>query len=81
MKWQRGTKWTEGRKETRNKNTEKKCLFSFVDWNSVVGIATTLQAGRSGDRIPVSARFSAPVQTCLEAHPSCTVSKGSLPWG
>ena len=29
-----------------------------------------LQAGRSGDRIPVEARFSAPVQTGPEAHPA-----------
>jgi hypothetical protein len=29
-----------------------------------------LWAGRSGDRIPVKARFSAPVQTGPEAHPS-----------
>jgi hypothetical protein len=36
--------------------------------------------GRSGDRIPVGARFSAPVQTGPGAHPaSCTMSTGSLP--
>jgi hypothetical protein len=44
---------------------------------SVVGIATT---GRSGDRIPVEARFSAPVQTGREAHPtSCTMGTESFP--
>ena len=39
-----------------------------------------LRAGRSADRIPVRARFSAPVQTGPGAHPaSNTVSTGSLP--
>jgi hypothetical protein len=39
-----------------------------------------LQAGRSGDRIPVGARFSAPVQTGPGAHPaSYTVGTGSFP--
>jgi hypothetical protein len=39
-----------------------------------------LRAGRSGDRIPVKARFSAPDQTVPEAHPAfCTMSTGSLP--
>ena len=39
-----------------------------------------LQAGRSGDRIPVGARFSAPVQTGPVAHPpSCTMGTGSFP--
>jgi len=39
-----------------------------------------LRAGRSGDRISVGARFSAPVQTGPEAHPaSCTMSTGSFP--
>ena len=52
-----------------------------------VGIATELRAGRSGDRIPVEARFSAPVQearfsapvqTSPGAHPaSCTLGTGS----
>ena len=40
----------------------------------------SLRAGRSGDRIPVEARFSAPVQTGPGAHPaSCTMGTGSLP--
>ena len=39
-----------------------------------------LRAGRSGDRIPVRARFSSPVQTCPGAHPAyCTVGTGSFP--
>ena len=39
-----------------------------------------LRAGRSGDRIPVKKRFSAPVQTGPEAHPaSCTMDTGSFP--
>jgi hypothetical protein len=37
-------------------------------------------AGRSGDRIPVGARFSAPIQTGPGAHPaSCKMGNGSLP--
>jgi hypothetical protein len=43
---------------------------------SVVGIA----AGRSGDRIPVGARFFAPVQTGPGTHPaSCTMGTGFCP--
>ena len=30
----------------------------------------SLRAGRSGDRIPLGARFSAPVQTVLEPAPT-----------
>jgi len=46
---------------------------------SVVDIATGYGAGRSGDRIPVEARFSAPVQTRPGAHPaSCTMGTGSF---
>jgi hypothetical protein len=47
---------------------------------SVVGIATAYGFGRSGDRIPVGVKFSAPVQTGPEAHPaSCKTGTGSFP--
>ena len=40
----------------------------------------SLQAGRSGDRIPVEARFSAPVQSDPGAHPAfCAMGTGSFP--
>jgi hypothetical protein len=35
--------------------------FLIVGRNSSAGIATRYELGRSGDRIPVRARFSAPV--------------------
>jgi hypothetical protein len=39
-----------------------------------------IRAGRSGDRIPVEARFSAPVQTGPGVHTaSCTRGTGSFP--
>ena len=47
--------------------------------DNVVGIVNLLRAGRSGDRIPVEARFSAPVQTGSEAYPaSYTTGTGSF---
>jgi len=40
----------------------------------------SLRAGRFGNRIPMEARFSAPVQTGHGAHPaSCTMGTGSFP--
>ena len=54
---------------------------------SSVGIATGYGLGRSGDRIPVGARFSAPVYTGSGPHlASCTMGTGSFPgiktgWG
>jgi len=45
-----------------------------------IGMATGYGAGRSGDRIPVGTRFSAPVQTGPVTHPaSCTMGTGSFP--
>jgi hypothetical protein len=47
---------------------------------SVAGIAIGYGAGQSGDRMPVEARFSAPVQTGPWAHlASCTMGTGSFP--
>jgi len=40
-----------------------------------------LWAGRSGDRIPVGVRFSAPVQIGPGTHPApCIMGIGSSPW-
>jgi hypothetical protein len=42
--------------------------------------AYTMWTGRFGDRIPVGAKFSVPVQTGPGAHPaSCTIGTGSFP--
>jgi hypothetical protein len=47
--------------------------------DGVVGIAT-LRSGRSGDRVQVRARFSAPVLTGPGAHPATyTMGTGSFP--
>jgi len=49
-------------------------MTSFLRYND------SPRAGWSGDRIPMGARFSAPVQTGPGAHPdSCIMGTGSLP--
>ena len=51
-----------------------------VGRDSVVGIATRYRLERSGDRIPVGPRFSAPFHTGPRAHPaSYTMGTGSFP--
>ena len=48
------------------------------EWLSLY--SDSLRAERSEDRIPVRARFSAPIQTGSEAHPaSCTMGTESFP--
>jgi len=60
---------------------------TYCGAGSSVGIATGYGAGRSGDWIPVGARFSAPFQTGPGAHPaSCIMGTRSFPgvksgWG
>jgi hypothetical protein len=52
----------------------------FDGQGSVVGVATGYGLDGSGNRIPVGARFPAPVQTGPGAHPaSCTMCTGSFP--
>jgi len=55
--------------------------YSLVQWAGYLSrYSDWLRAGRSGYRIPVGARFSAPVQTGPGAHPlSCTMCTGSFP--
>ena len=68
--------WYHAHSPKMNNHLLSPCLWSgylirHSDW---------LRAGRSGDRIPVGARFSAPVQTGPGAHPfSCKIGTGSFP--
>ena len=57
------------------------CVYSLVPRGQEVLITTwALPRRRSGDRIPVAARFSATVQTGSGAHPaSCTMGTGFFP--
>ena len=61
------------------RNTNKYEIYMFPI-RALFGICDWLRAGRSRDRIPVGARFSAPVQTGPGVHPtSCTVGTVSYP--
>jgi hypothetical protein len=59
--------------EVLQKETYKSVGPFLVGRDSSVGIATTLRAGRSGDRIPVGDTFSIPVQTGTGVHPASWV--------
>jgi len=55
-------------------------LYFFFNLDVRWGYCDSLQAGRSGDRNPVQAIFSAAVQTGTGAHPaSYTMGTGSFP--
>ena len=55
-------------------------MFHSSEPGSVVGIATAYGLDGPGIESRLGARFSAPVQTVPEAHPtSCTMDTGSFP--
>jgi hypothetical protein len=74
--------------DDKSKNTEIILnTYSFMWAGQLSRYNDGLRAGRTGDRIPVGARFLAPVQTGPGAHPTpFTMGSGSFPraksgWG
>ena len=54
-------------------------IILCIKYNIIVYYMFSLRTGRSGNRIPVGAKFSAPVKTGPGAYPaSCTMGTGSL---
>jgi hypothetical protein len=73
-----------GRSEQPDAMFPKPQINKYINYLSkfIITVYDWLRAGRSGDRIPVGVRFSAPVQTGPGAHPaSCTMGTGSFPGG
>jgi hypothetical protein len=65
--------------KARNEKFNKQCSF-VCGPGQLSRYSSSLRAGRSGNRIPVKARFSAPVQTGPGAHPaSSTKGTGYFP--
>ena len=64
-----------------NSNTENSLQWYTCWWARYLSRCSNwLRAGRSGNRIPVGTRFSAPVQTGHGAYPSSsTMGTGSFP--
>ena len=66
-----------GKNSTLSRPIER---YSWLQGNRNIYGQTGDVRGRSGDRIPVGARFSAHVQTGPETHPaSCKMGTGSFP--
>ena len=56
------------------------CYQTILGRDSSVGMATSYGLDLSGDRIPLEASLSAPVQTAPRAHSApCTMGTGSFP--
>ena len=64
-------------------HTRKYSWYSFLLWAGIAqSYSNSLRSGRSGDRMPVRARFTAHVQTGPGAYPaSYTMVTGSFPGG
>ena len=85
--FQKNILWFIKHKQTNKQNKQKtnktkKAKAIVEDLTHIRFLYDSLWAGRSGDRIPVVARFSALVQTDPGAHPaSYTMGTVSLAWG